>query len=89
MIFFYWMDGAADKGVLRIIQRYFFLFLKENIFCDPSLELSQRDSSNDGSRNIFLWRNMTIIPKLSMAVTPPYLEHWSFRNTSLSRFKIT
>ena len=26
------------EGVLRIIQRYFFLFLNEDICCDPSLE---------------------------------------------------
>ena len=32
---------APDVGVLRIIQRYFFLFLNENICCDPSLEPSQ------------------------------------------------
>ena len=39
---------------MRIHQRYFFLFLIENIYFDPSLELSQQDSSNDGSQNIFL-----------------------------------
>ena len=27
-----------------------FLFLNKNIHCDPSLELSQRDSSNEGSQ---------------------------------------
>ena len=42
------------KGVLRIIQDNFFLFFNENICCDPSLEPSRRDGSNDGSRNIFL-----------------------------------
>ena len=29
----------------------FFLFLKENISCDPFLEPSQRDGSNDGSQH--------------------------------------
>ena len=48
-------------------QPAFVLFLKENICCDPSLEPSGRlepsrpDSSNDGSQNMFLWRNMAII----------------------------
>ena len=41
---------------LKII--IFFLFLNENTFCDPSLELSRRDGSNDVSQNMFLWRNM-------------------------------
>ena len=57
------------RGVLRIIQRQFFLFLKENICCDPSLEPSQRDGSNDGSQNMLLWRISEIwiiIPKLSL-----------------------
>ena len=40
-------------GVLRIIHRYFFLFFDENICCDPSLGLSQQDSSNDGSQNMY------------------------------------
>ena len=35
-----------------------FLFLNEIICCDPSLEPSQRDGSNDGSQNMILWRNM-------------------------------
>ena len=57
------------RGILRIIQRYFFLFLKENICCDTSLEPSQRDGSNDGSQNMFSWRISEIwiiIPKLSL-----------------------
>ena len=31
------------------IKDNFFLFLVENICCDPSLEPSRRDGSNDGS----------------------------------------
>ena len=27
----------------------------ENIYCDPSLDPSQRGGSNDGSQNMFLW----------------------------------
>ena len=46
-----------------IIQRYFFLFLKENLCCDPSLEPSRRDGSNDGSLNMFYGEIRIIIPK--------------------------
>ena len=42
-------QSSRYEGVLRIIQRYFFLFLHENISCDPSLEPSQREGSNGGS----------------------------------------
>ena len=44
--------GIEDN--LKII----FLFLNVNIFCDPSLEPSRRDGSNEGSQNMFLWRHM-------------------------------
>ena len=37
-----------------VIQRLFFLFLNENICCDPSLEASLQDGSNDGSQNMLL-----------------------------------
>ena len=33
------------------------IFLHKNIFCDPSLELSHRDGSNEGSQHIFSLRN--------------------------------
>ena len=36
------------------------IFLNTNICCDPSLEPSGLDGSNDGSQNMFLWRNMNI-----------------------------
>ena len=36
------------------IQRQFFLSLHKNICCDPSLEPSRRDGSNEGSQNMFL-----------------------------------
>ena len=32
-----------------------------NIGCDPSLELSQGDSSNEGSQQMFQWRNKEVI----------------------------
>ena len=35
------VSGLQIRGVLRIIQRYFFLFLNENMQFDPSLEPSQ------------------------------------------------
>ena len=50
--------------MLRIIQRQFFLFLNETICCDPSLEPSPQDGSNDGSQSMFLWKNMDNYPKL-------------------------
>ena len=31
----------------------FFLFLNENVCCDPSLEPSRRDGSNGGSQHTF------------------------------------
>ena len=62
------------RGALRIIQRYFFLFLKENICCDTSLEPSRRDGSNDGSQYMFLWRNTANYP-LNISITPSYLKH--------------
>ena len=37
------------RGDTEEIIRHFFLFLNENICCDPSLEPSRRDCSNDGS----------------------------------------
>ena len=50
-------EGIEDNSKI-----YFFLFLNKNICCDTSLELSHRDSSNDRSQNMFLWRNMDNYP---------------------------
>ena len=47
------------------------LFLNENICCDPSLESSQRDCSNDASQNMFYYVEIWMI----IPVTPSYLEH--------------
>ena len=41
------------RGVIEANSKIIFLFLNESICCDPSLELSQRDSYNDGSQNMF------------------------------------
>ena len=45
---------GGGGGVWRIIQSYFFLFLDENICCDPSSEPSRRDGSNDGLKYVFM-----------------------------------
>ena len=37
-------------------------FLNENICCDPSLELSWQDGSNEGSQNRFLQTNVANYP---------------------------
>ena len=54
-----------------------FLFLNENISCDPSLEPSQRDGSNEESRDMFLWINVENYPYI-IPVTRSYLEHWCY-----------
>ena len=59
---YYSSQGSRYEGVLTIIQRQVFLFLNENICCDPSLEPSQRDGSNDGSQNMFLWSKVAYYP---------------------------
>ena len=46
------------RGIENNSQRYFFLFLYENICCDPSLEPSQQDSSNDVSEHMLLRSNI-------------------------------
>ena len=44
------------RGGIEDDSKIIFL-ISQNICCDPSLELSCQDSSNDGSQNMFLWRN--------------------------------
>ena len=51
----------------------FFLFLKKHILCDPSLELSPIDGSNEGSQCTFYSKIRDIIPKFS--ITSSYPEH--------------
>ena len=45
---------ARKDGVTGIICVYLSIFLHKNISCDPSLELSHRDSSNEGSQDMFI-----------------------------------
>ena len=49
-----------------------FIIYGESIFCDPSLEPSRRDGSNEGSQHMFSWRNKKNISKILN--TPLYLE---------------
>ena len=52
---------APDKNFNEDNLTIIFLFLKENIFCDPSLEPS-RYGSNNGSQNMFLGRQTDNYP---------------------------
>ena len=61
------------------IEGYFFLFLIENICCDPSSEPSRRDGSDEGSQLMFLRRMNKNYPLLSLKIIPyypSYLELW-------------
>ena len=51
-------QSSRYNVILSIILSNFSLFLNNSIYCYPSLELSQRDSSNDGSQKYVLWRNI-------------------------------
>ena len=53
---------APDKRQLWGWLKDIFLFLNENIYCDPSLEPFQWDGFSDGSQNVFLWRNFDNYP---------------------------
>ena len=57
------------RGAIEDNSKISFLFLK-NICCDPSLEPSRRDGSNDRSQNMFYGEMWLIIP-----VIPFDLEH--------------
>ena len=61
------------RGGIEEKSKIIFLFLNENICCDSSLGPSRRDGSNDGSQNMFLWRNMANYPFLSGTLT--VIEH--------------
>ena len=67
-LFKYKIRSRAELQISRGIKdkTFFFLFLHENICCDPSLEPSRRDGSNDGSQNTFYGEIWLIIPKLSL-----------------------
>ena len=48
------------KGCMEDNSIFFNFSMKT--YCDPSLEPSRRDGSNDGSQNMFLWRNKPHCP---------------------------
>ena len=55
-----------------------FFLSKNKSSCYPSLELSEQDSSNEGSQDMFLLRNVGNSP-LIITVTPSYpnvLKFW-------------
>ena len=69
---FYVPAGKGKKQVLVFQIRRgernnlkFSILLLLNICCDPSLEPSSQDGSNDGSQNMFLLRKKKIIFELS------------------------
>ena len=51
--------GLDKREFLMIIERYFFLFLIETIYCDTS---SRRDGSDEGSQHMFLCQINKIYP---------------------------
>ena len=57
------------------------VFLNESISCDPSLELSCQDGSNEGSQHRFSLRNKDSNPR-TVHITP-YLEHKIFTEIKL------
>ena len=67
------MEGQLRWGIEDNSEKCF-SFHNKNICCDPSLELSHRDSSNEGSQQMFLSRNMENNPS-NIPVTPSYMEH--------------
>ena len=50
---FFSLSELQIRGGTEDNSKIFFLFLNENICCDPSLQLSWQDSSNDESQNMF------------------------------------
>ena len=58
----YKLPGLQIRGHIEDNSEIVFLFLNGNIWCDPSLEPARQDGSNDGSQNMFLWRNMANYP---------------------------
>ena len=51
------LQCSSSERVTRIIEGYFFLFPHTNICCDPSLQPSRRDGSNEGSQHMLSLRN--------------------------------
>ena len=66
---------APDKRGIKDSSKIIFLFLNQNICCDPSIEPSRRDGSNNVSQNMVFGEIWIIIPK---SVTPSYLKTYLF-----------
>ena len=56
--YFFFLSELQLRGGIEDNSKIFFLFQKENICCDPSLQPSHLDGFNERSQNMFLWRNM-------------------------------
>ena len=56
------------RGCTENKSKIFFLFPNENICCDPSLEPSQRDGSNEGNNICFCGEIGIIILKLPLLI---------------------
>ena len=83
---------GGDRDNLDII----FLLLNENIHCDPSFELPQRDDSpqwddsNEGSQCMFKWKNIKIIPRLFMLSLLIWsTESHAFNHLTMAPFHLT
>ena len=71
------------RGGIEDNSKIIFSFLNKNICCDPSLEPSQQDGSNEGSQNMLLWRNKANYPSypfLSGALNQRPTKFESFNN---------
>ena len=68
-----------DKRGIEDNSKIIFLFLNENIHCEPPLEirLSQHDGSNEGLQYMFNGRIRKNIPNI-IPVTPSYLKDWKY-----------
>ena len=58
-------ERVVDKKKYLMIIRDFLLVLHRNICCDPSSELSHRDSSDEGSKIMVSLRNKQNYSELS------------------------
>ena len=76
-----------------IFLKHFFCFLNENICCDSQLELSQRDSSNEGSKHVLkeqyrkLSLNYPFYPFLSGALN--YYDSIQKETVSVLQIRVT
>ena len=54
------------RGGIEDNSKIIFPISQQNISCDPSLESSSQDGSNDGSQNMFLWKQIDNYPKITL-----------------------